>query len=211
MIDTDCYHTHMQIMALAMSTCSERMDPQQISRAVKLFEEHPRVIFCTMGKSAFACAKVVYTARSYGLDWHELDVCHAFHGDSGIIKEDDLLVMVSKSGETKETVDVAKYFREWPMLSVCSDRDSSLSRYCQDELLIPVIQEASPLGDYAPMVSTTLYMAVFHAILTEVVVHSNITLEVYAQNHPGGSIGSALNITDAGGEKFRRKENGNAI
>jgi len=211
MIDTDCYETHLQLMAHAMSTCSERMDPEQSSRAVELFHKHPRVIFCTMGKSAFACAKVVYTARSYGLDWHELDVCHAFHGDSGIIKEDDLLVMISKSGETKETVEVAKYFREWPMLSVCSERDSTLSKYCQDELLIPIVTEGSPLGNYAPMISTTLYMAVFHAILTEVVVQSEITLADYAQNHPGGTIGSALNTINVGGEKFRRKENGNAI
>lgn len=211
MIDIDCYDTHMRMMALAMANCHRGMDREQIERAVELFHTHPRVIFCTMGKSAFACAKVAYTARSYGLDWHELDVCHAFHGDSGIIKEDDLLIMVSKSGETKETVEVAKYFREWQTLSVCSDRDSTLSKYCRDELRIPVTSEASPLDGYAPMVSTTLYMAVFHAILTEVVVQSDITLEDYAQNHPGGTIGSALNTINVGGEKFRKKENGNAI
>ncbi len=212
MIDTDCYDTHMRMMTMAMGNCHREMSRDQISRAVELFRAHPRVIFCTMGKSAFACAKVAYTARSYGLDWHELDVCHAFHGDSGIVQEDDLLVMVSKSGETKETVDVARYFRQWPMLSVCSEKDSTLSGYCQDELFIPVVNgEASPLGGYAPMISTTLYMAVFHAILTEVVVQSEITLENYAQNHPGGSIGCALNTINVGGEDYRRKENGNAV
>jgi len=68
---------------------------------IRKFSTFPRVIFCTMGKSAYACRKVVYTARSYGLNWHDLDVCHAFHGDAGLIKEGDLLIYVSKSGETK--------------------------------------------------------------------------------------------------------------
>ena len=86
---------------------------KQINNEIRLFCKHSRVVFCTMGKSAFACRKLVYTARSYGLDWHDLDVCHAFHGDAGIIKKGDLLVFVSKSGESKETLDVAKYFHGW--------------------------------------------------------------------------------------------------
>ena len=144
-----------------------------------------------MGKSAFACRKIVYTARSYGLDWHDLDVCHAFHGDIGIIKPGDLLVMVSKSGETAETISVAKYFSEYESISMTSNANSTLSRLCKNNIDIPVESEESPFG-YAPMISTVLYMVVLHGIMCEVIESSNITIDDYARNHPGGSIGKRI-------------------
>lgn len=164
---------------------------EQIKQIVDLFLKHDRIIFCTMGKSAYACRKVVYTARSYGLNWYDLDVCHAFHGDAGIIKDKDLLVFVSKSGETKETNAVAEYFAEWETVGISSDSKSSLSKICKHHLEIPVSEEGSPFG-YAPMISTTLYMVVLHAILCECIENSSIEIEDYARNHPSGKIGKML-------------------
>jgi arabinose-5-phosphate isomerase len=162
-----------------------------IERVVEEFSKHKRVIFCTMGKSAYACRKVVFTARSYGMDWHDLDVCHAFHGDAGIIKEGDLLVMVSKSGKTRETIQVAEYFSDWKRIAVCSDPESPLVMACDDSVIIPVSRESSPFG-YAPMVSTAMYLVVLHGILCESVENSGCTIEQYARNHPSGDIGTRL-------------------
>ena len=155
------------------------------------FNKYPRIIFCTMGKSAFACRKTVYTARSYGLDWHDLDVCHAFHGDAGIIKENDLLIFVSKSGETKETIEVAEYFKKWESISITSNPNSTLSEVCKNNINIPINLEGSPFG-YAPMISTTMYMIVLHGLLCEAVISQNIKIENYARNHPSGKIGKDL-------------------
>jgi len=158
---------------------------------IRKFSTFPRVIFCTMGKSAYACRKVVYTARSYGLNWHDLDVCHAFHGDAGLIKEGDLLIYVSKSGETRETIEVAKAFSEWESIAICSNPESSLVCYTRDKIIIPIEEEASPFG-FAPMISTTMYLIVLHAILCEVVEATSCTLSQYARNHPSGKIGELL-------------------
>lgn len=160
-----------------------------------LVKSRKRVVFCTMGKSAFACRKAVYTARSYGLEWYDLDVCHAFHGDAGIIKKDDLLIFVSKSGETKETIEVAKYFSEWETISMTSNESSSLSTICKNNIHIPVLEEGSPFG-YAPMISTTMYMIILHGLLCEAVEAQDVTIEDYARNHPSGRIGKDLK--DAG-------------
>lgn len=179
--------------------CKENLEKlpkkNEIEKVIKCFLSKNRIIFCTMGKSAFACRKIVYTARSYGLEWHDLDVCHAFHGDAGIIKKDDLLVFVSKSGETKETIEVAKYFSEWETISITSNKDSTLSKLCKLNLHIPVLEEGSPFG-YAPMISTTMYMIVLHGLLCESVKAKNIKIEDYARNHPSGKIGKDLK--DAG-------------
>ncbi len=185
----DFFNKHIETMISELNS----LELADIDSVKQLFLKYPRVIFCTMGKSAFACAKVVYTARSYGLDWHDLDVCHAFHGDAGIIKDGDLLVFVSKSGETKEVIEVAEYFHSWPSIAVTSVTNSSLAELCDELLLIDTKDEGSPFG-YAPMVSTTLYMIILHAILAFVVDKRGVKIEEYARNHPGGSIGKKLKL-----------------
>lgn len=182
------YEDHLKKNLVALSLLPSY---EQIFKIVDNMVSKERVIFCTMGKSAFACRKLVYTARSYGLQWHDLDVCHAFHGDAGIIKKNDLLVLVSKSGETPETIKVADYFSDWQTVAVTSNEDSSLAQRCKNKIIIPVTEEASPFG-YAPMISTAMYMIVLHGILSEVIVRKNIKIEEYARNHPAGKIGKDL-------------------
>ena len=161
------------------------------NKILSLFKNHDRIIFCTMGKSAFACRKIVHTARSFSLEWHDLDVCHAFHGDAGLVRDGDLLVFVSKSGNTKETVDVAKYFNHHEKVSITSGSKCELDKYCKHKIYIPVPSEGSPFG-YAPMASTSSYMIVMHAIMCSVIEYKNITLNTFAKNHPAGSIGDKL-------------------
>ena len=183
----DTFQNHIRSMENALNA----LIIKDISPIINLFCSHKRIIFCTMGKSAFACAKIVYTARSYGLECYDLDVCHAFHGDAGIIKENDLLVMVSKSGETKEVIEVTKYFNNYTRIAVVSNENSTVAKLCDHLLLIPTEHEGSPFG-YAPMVSTSLYMIVLHALLCETIVQGGITVEEYARNHPSGDIGKQL-------------------
>ena len=181
------YTNHIE---LTLSSLQKIPDVAKLNGIIERFF-NKRVVFCTMGKSAYACRKVVYTARSYGLDWHDLDVCHAFHGDAGIVKPGDLLVLVSKSGETKETIAVAEYFSSYETVAITSGEDSSLSALCDEHIYIPVETEGSPFG-YAPMISTTLYMILLHGIMCVVVEQSDLTIEDYARNHPFGTIGALL-------------------
>jgi len=151
-----------------------------------------RVVFCTMGKSAFACRKVIFSALSFGILWNEVDVFHAFHGDAGLIKKDDFLVFVSKSGETHEVIKMANHFKDWDTLSITSEKNSSLSKICKRNIHIPVSKEGSPF-DLAPMISTTLYMLVLHAILCDTVKRKKIKFSDFAKNHPAGTIGTKCN------------------
>lgn len=182
---------HLSDASAGISWLMDNIDPKQVQIAVDLFRKHPRIVFGSMGKPAFAVNKVVYTARSFGLDWHNLDVTHCFHGDAGIVKQGDLLVLVSKSGGTSETNEVADYFDTWDRLAITSDPKSRLAEICDYSFIIPVLKEGSPFG-YAPMMSTTLYMIVLHAILCDSVKYSGCSLEEYARNHPGGDIGLEL-------------------
>lgn len=169
-------------------TASESLRDFNIHDSILEKFANNRVVFCTMGKSAFACRKVIFSALSFGILWNEVDVFHAFHGDAGLIKVDDFLVFVSKSGETREVIEMANHFSDWDTLSITSERSSSLSRVCKSNIHIPVLKEGSPF-DLAPMISTTMYMLVLHAILCDTVKRKKIKFSDFAKNHPAGSIG----------------------
>ena len=185
------FNTHLRELLEAAAFLSDYLIPDNILQ--KFIGR--RTIFCTMGKSAFACKKVVYSARSFGLNWHDIDVFHAFHGDAGLIKGGDLLIFVSKSGETKETLKMAKHFCDWDTISMCSGQSSSLTKLCKDTIFIPIEKEGSPF-QLAPMISTTLYMAVLHAILCEVIHMEGISFSDFAKNHSDGHIGTQIKGTN---------------
>ena len=192
-MDDNTYTSHINS---AIRNVAKLPSRDEIQNKIKLFSSYERVVFCTMGKSAFACRKIVHTARSYGLQWYDLDVCHAFHGDAGIIKRGDLLVLVSKSGETKETIQVSEYFSDWEKIVVCSNAESTLSKTCSNNIIIPIKTEGSPFG-YAPMISTVMYSLVLHGILTEVIESKECKVEEYARNHPSGKIGEMIKNDNA--------------
>ena len=186
------------ISVLANITASlSSINDKEKEIAIDLIRSYKRIVICSMGKPAFACAKVIYTAHSFGLDWIELDATHAFHGDLGVVRDGDLIVIVSKSGETKETNEVAKYLNDHIRLAITSGKNSTLSDLCEYTLNIPLDEECSPFG-YAPMASTTLYMIILHALMCEAVEANNCTIEQYARNHPNGEIGEKLNILTKG-------------
>lgn len=170
-----------------------KLKTDEVVDVVELFRQSKRIVICSMGKPAFACAKAVYTAHSFGLEWIELDATHTFHGDLGVVREGDLIIIVSKSGETKETNDVAEHLSNlgYKCLAITSGKDSTLANLCEFTLNIPLDHEYSPFG-YAPMASTTLYMIVLHALMCEAVEANNCTIEQYARNHPNGEIGKKL-------------------
>lgn len=169
------------------------LNEDQAKQAVKLVRKNKRIVICSMGKPAFACAKTVYTAHSFGLDWVELDATHALHGDIGILKPNDLIIIVSKSGETKETNEVAHFLHHhgYTTLAITSGNKSELTEWCDHKLIIPVGSECSPFG-FAPMASTTIYMIVLHALLCEAIDAEGVTLVQYAKNHSAGKIGEDI-------------------
>jgi len=190
------FREHLAEVQISIKAGIFNLDINEIVKAVELFCNYKRIVICSMGKPAFACAKAVYTAHSFGLDWVELDATHAFHGDIGVVREGDLIVIVSKSGETKETNDVAHYLDElgYTQLAITSGKDSTLSNLCEFTLNIPLNNECSPFG-YAPMASTTLYMIVLHALMCEAVEANDCTVDQYARNHQSGEIGKKLKLS----------------
>ncbi len=152
-----------------------------------------RVVVSGLGKSGHVARKTAATLASLGTPAFFLHAAEAVHGDLGMVTGDDVAIIFSFSGNTKEILELIPYFKRvgTPIISVTGNKTSKLAEYSDVVLHIPVSKEACPLG-LAPTTSTTVMLAVGDAIASIVVKLKGIRPEDFAIYHPGGSLGKRL-------------------
>ncbi len=157
------------------------------------------IIFSGVGKSGIIADKLVKTMISTGTKALCLPPANALHGDIGVVTEDDIVVFISKSGETKELLRLLPYFEQKKIVTiawVCSE-NSKLQKFCDHAIYLPFDKELCPF-DLAPTTSTTIQM-IFGDVLSVALMKSKkFSLDAYALNHPDGTIGKrvSLKVTD---------------
>jgi len=159
--------------------------------AVKLIEKcKGRVIVTGVGKSGIVGKKIAATLTGFGTPAIFLHPSESLHGDLGIIQKDDVLIAISKSGESDEFHILIPLVKRWgiPVIAMTSNPDSELARESDIVLLVRIKREACPY-DVAPTASTTAMMALGDALAIAVAEMKNLKLEDLAALHPGGAIG----------------------
>ena len=151
-----------------------------------------RLIVSGMGKSGYIAHKIAASFASTGTPAFYVHPAEASHGDLGMISEDDVVLLLSNSGETSELHDMINYAKRFhiPLIALTMNADSTLAEHSDYCLLIPKIKEASPLG--APTTSALLMLAYGDALMVAVSVAKGITKDNYKLYHPGGKIGANL-------------------
>ncbi len=149
-----------------------------------------QVVLTALGKNVPICEKFAGTLNSFGLAARFLHSSSAIHGDLGILAPDDLLVIVSKSGATDESLALARLLRERPVTtwSLTCAASSPLARLTQHNTVIHLDHEGD-LWDLAPVNSSVVFLAVLNAIAVELSERLGVELEQFLRNHPGGAIG----------------------
>jgi arabinose-5-phosphate isomerase len=149
-----------------------------------------RVLVAGVGKSGLVAAKIASTFRSTGTPALFIHPVEAMHGDLGIAGEDDLALLLSKSGESEELLRLLPTLRRLgvPVVAVTCQRDSSLARSADHRLCLGPLREAGPI-DLVPTTSTTAMMALGDAIAVALLVRRGFRSEHFAFLHPGGVIG----------------------
>ena len=152
-----------------------------------------KVVASGLGKNVPVCEKFVGTMNSLGMDASFLHTNSAVHGDMGIIKEGDIVILLTKSGETEESIYLERLIRDrkakiW-LLTFCED--STLTREIKDCLILR-LQHEGDLWNIMPNNSTTLNLIILQALAMQIAKKMDITLEDFKQNHPGGHIGELL-------------------
>lgn len=154
-----------------------------------------RVVLTGMGKSGLIARKIVATLNSTGTPAIFLHPTDALHGDLGMVRKEDVVILISKSGETEEISNLVPMFKRLnvTIIAMCGNPDSSLAKSCDIYLSIHVKEEACPY-DLAPTSSTTATLVMGDALSVALLEKRGFTEEDFAFLHPGGSLGKRLSL-----------------
>lgn len=152
-----------------------------------------RLIIAGIGKSGHVARKIAATMASTGTPSYFVHPGEASHGDMGMITENDVVLMLSNSGENAELSDLIHYTRRYDitLIAMTSKPESSLARHADITLLLPQVGEVCPNG-LAPTTSTTMMIAYGDALAVALLERMGLTPEQYKVFHPGGKLGQKL-------------------
>lgn len=152
-----------------------------------------RVIVSGMGKSGHVARKIAATLASTGTPAHFVHPAEASHGDLGMLAAGDVVLLLSKSGETPELADMITYTRRFniPLIGVAVNPGSTLIQRADVAILLPNLPEACGT-DVVPTSSTTMTLALGDALAVVLMEHRRFTPDKFRDFHPGGKLGSQL-------------------
>ncbi|HEX2446190.1 MAG TPA: KpsF/GutQ family sugar-phosphate isomerase [Vicinamibacterales bacterium] len=167
---------------------------ESFERAVTLLHEcRGRVIVTGMGKSGIICRKMAATFSSTGTSAFFLHPAEAIHGDLGVMRDDDVVLAVSYSGETDEILRLLEAIRRIGarLIAMTGNPGSALGQAADVTLDCRIEEEACPLN-LVPTASTTAALALGDALAMTLLVRRGFSEEHFASLHPGGRLGRRL-------------------
>jgi len=181
---------------------------ENFEKAVHLIlKSNGRVIVTGMGKSGAIAKKIVSTFASTGTTSYFLHPAEGVHGDLGMVHKNDVVIAISKSGETTELLTILPALNrlDVPIIAMTGNKNSTLGRNAAVSLDISVKEEACPY-DLAPTASTTVTLVMGDALAIALLEARGFSADDFALLHPGGTLGKKLllRVTDLmeSGEKL---------
>ncbi|MEM9885892.1 MAG: KpsF/GutQ family sugar-phosphate isomerase [Bacteroidota bacterium] len=186
---TDTINIEAQTIANLVNYINEDF----ISTTESIYHCEGRVIVTGIGKSALIGRKIVATLNSTGTPAVFMHAADAIHGDLGMIQAKDVVLCLSKSGETAEIKVLIPMLKQLgsQLVAMTSRKQSYLAQHSEFLLLTPVSKEADP-NNLAPTASTAAQMAMGDALATALLAMRGFSPKDFAQFHPGGSLGKRL-------------------
>lgn len=167
---------------------------KDLTKALDLMQNAKgRIIITGMGKSGHIGKKIAASLASTGTPSFFVHPAEASHGDLGMITEDDVVIAISNSGESKELVDILNYCKRFgiTLIAITKNPDSSLGKAGDIVLQLPNNGEACPLG-LAPTNSTTATLVLGDILTVGLIERKGFSKSDFNDRHPGGKLGSIL-------------------
>lgn len=184
------FSEHAKALAL-MAGLDEYKQYEQVIEYI--LESHGHIIICGMGKSGHVGKKMAATFASTGTPSFFLHPSEAFHGDLGMITKDDVIILISNSGETNEVLQLVPSLKSFKnkIIAITNNVNSTLAKNANVVLPIIMEKEACP-NNLAPTTSTLITMAIGDALAVALMQHKEFRANDFALYHPGGALGKKL-------------------
>ncbi len=172
----------------------ESVKAENLTKALDFMQNSKgRIIITGMGKSGHIGRKIAASLASTGTPSFFVHPAEASHGDLGMITEDDVVIAISNSGESRELIDILNYCKRFgiKLIAITKNSESSLGKAGDVVLELPNNGEACPLG-LAPTSSTTATLVLGDILTIGMIERKGFSKEDFNDRHPGGKLGSIL-------------------
>jgi len=178
----------------AIQSLKDSVALSNLTKALDIMQEiKGRIIVTGMGKSGHIGKKIAASLASTGSPSFFVHPAEASHGDLGMITEDDVVLAISNSGESRELVDIVNYCKRFgiKIIAITKNSESSLGKAGDVVLELPKYEEACPLG-LAPTSSTTVTLVLGDILTVGLIERKGFSKEDFNLRHPGGKLGAIL-------------------
>lgn len=166
---------------------------KMVDTAVETLRLGGKIVVSGLGKNVPICEKFVGSMVSMGLEAYFLHTNSAIHGDLGLVKDGDMVIILTKSGETAESVYLTQLLKERQikLWLLTFEKDSTLIREIPDSLVVELKHEGD-LWNVMPNNSTTMNLIILQGLAMMIAKKMEIDIQQFKRNHPGGHIGEIL-------------------
>tara|TARA_B100001173_G_scaffold19302_1_gene15441 strand:- start:312 stop:1259 length:948 start_codon:yes stop_codon:yes gene_type:complete len=183
----------IKLESIALAKLSKSLDKDFIKAVELISKQNGKIIISGVGKSGNIAGKIAASFTSTGIPAIYLNPVDASHGDMGIVEKNDVLIILSNSGESHELADLINFSKKKKIkiISITSSKKSLLSKNSDIGLVLPPHSEADKLQTI-PTTSTTMSLALGDALCCSVLSLRKFDKKSFSELHPGGKIGKKL-------------------
>lgn len=177
----------------SLHSLDSRIFGRMVDEAVSALKAGHKIVVSGLGKNVPICEKFVGTMVSMGLDACFLHTNSAVHGDMGLVKEGDMVILLTKSGETAESIYLARLLKECQvnLWLLTFEKESTLTREIPNRIVLELKHEGD-LWNVMPNNSTTMNLILLQGLAMQIAKSMEIDIHQFKRNHPGGHIGEVL-------------------
>jgi len=189
----DIARNTIELEALSVQKLTQYINADFEKAVLAIFSGKGRLVISGIGKSAIIAQKIVSSLNSTGTPSLFLHAADAIHGDIGMVQQEDIVMLISKSGDSPEIkvlVPIIKNFKN-PLIAMCGNDQSYLAKSADIFLNTTVSEEACP-NNLAPTSSTTAQIVMGDALTVCLMELKGFTSDDFAKFHPGGTLGKKL-------------------
>lgn len=177
----------------SLHSMDQKVFSRMVDMAVGTLNAGHKIVVSGLGKNVPICEKFVGSMVSMGLEAYFLHTNSAVHGDMGLVKDGDMVILLTKSGETSESIYLTRLLkkRRVKLWLLTFEQESTLTREIPDHLVLELLHEGD-MWNIMPNNSTTMNLIVLQGLAMMIAKEMKLDIWQFKRNHPGGHIGEIL-------------------